>query len=73
MLIQVVIDWARANKFKAVNILPAEQNVWYRRRPGDNKDLLDQNRRLYIRYDVTATRMGFKYNKRLELYVLSLR
>ena len=65
MLVQVVIDWAKAHRrFDVVGIVPGKQNDWYSK---------ERAPRLYLRYDVTAQRMGFKLDEEAKLYKLALR
>ena len=63
MLVQIVVDWARKECFDRVEILPAKQSRWTDKAPLE---------RLYVRYDVTAKRCGFRYDKNSETYMLSL-
>lgn len=65
MLVNIVIDWAKANGFKAVEIQRGKDNRWYAH--SENKDGFK------IRYDVTAERCGFGYDKKRKVHVLSLR
>lgn len=51
-LLKLLIDWAEQNSIPALYLLPAKMNRY--------RDLTkDINHRLYLRYDVTAKRMGF--------------
>ncbi|MBI4812698.1 hypothetical protein HY798_04695 [Candidatus Falkowbacteria bacterium] len=63
LLVKVVIEIARQLGFKTVEILPAEKNEW--------RDLISYSQ-LKLRYDVTAKRMGFKWNPQKRVYEFAL-
>lgn len=67
MLLQIVIDWARENGFEKVSVIRAEDSEWYR------KEDKERCNRMYLKYDVTARRMGFKYDEKRKVYSLSLK
>lgn len=59
MLLAVVIDWSRANGMRFVHVARAAVNRWYKTsRLGE-----EGQKRLHLRYDVTAERMGFQPSK----------
>lgn len=62
MLVQVVIEWARKAGLKHIHILPATQNDYY------SCDNPERAKTFHLRYDVTARRMGLKFNARDRLY-----
>ena len=66
MLLKIVIDWARENRFSHVKVIRA-QDCTYWSQENDEK-----NQRLYMKYDVTAKRMKFKYDEEQKVYVLDL-
>jgi len=66
MLLQIVIDWAKQNKLKKVRVIRSEDSGWYRE---SNKERCE---RMYMKYDVTARRMGFKFDESEQAYSLSL-
>ena len=55
MLVALVLDWAKAHRFKAVEIQPGEENGWC---------TLSKQKQFHMRYDVTAKRLGFVRNER---------
>lgn len=57
MLLQIVVDWARENKFMAVEVIRAEDSGWWR------KDNEKRRRILHMKYDVTPKRCGFKFDE----------
>ena len=59
MLVQITVDWARKNGFEKVFIQPSKKNHWYTDRREKN---------LYLKYNVTAKRCGFKYNKEKDIF-----
>lgn len=54
LLVALVAKWAQIRKAKEVRIKPAAHNIWRVAVPDE---------RLKLRYDVTAKRMGFKFDK----------
>lgn len=62
MLIVVVVDWAKQNRFKRVQIQRAKNNKYY----------LGREKEFHLRYDVTAKRSGFKLDNDKNEYVLNL-
>lgn len=66
MLIEIATDWARKNSFSKVMIQSAKKNCWY------NSSNEKRKKRLHLKYDVTAKRCGFKYNKTDEVFEKSL-
>ena len=67
MLLRLLIDWAKENGFSQVLIQPADQNEYF-----INGTDNDRNKRLKMRYDVTARRSGFKLDPNLNAYSLPL-
>ena len=65
MLLKICVDWARDNGFKTVYVIRAEDSAWYR---CDKK----RSENMFMRYDVTARRSGFKFNKEEKIYYFSL-
>ncbi len=76
MLYQLVIEIARRLNFKMVEILPAEQNDYYipstRLLKLRHTTIKDWRQSLKLRYDVTAKRMGFKWNTEKRVYEYAL-
>jgi len=60
MLLNIVIDWAKNAGFKKVKVIRAESSQWYRPHRAQN---------LFMKYDVTARRSGFKFDKKDQTYV----
>ena len=63
MLLSILIDWAKNAGFKIIRVIKAESNGWY-------NDYRAKS--LFMRYDVTARRSGFRFNKKDQAYVLTL-
>ncbi len=63
MLLQILIDWAKQKGFKRIDVIRSTASKWYNKGNAQN---------LYLKYDVTARRMGFVYDKKREVYSLSL-
>ena len=63
LLVKVVIEIAQRLEFKMVEILPAKKNEWLN---------LGNASQLKLRYDVTAKRIGFKWNPQKQVYEYSL-
>ncbi len=59
MMIKIVCQWARQHKIRNVYMISATESNWYND---------DRHNQMYMRYDVTAKRMGFKYNPLKKLY-----
>lgn len=66
MLYQLVVEIARRLNFKMVEILPAEENEYY------DPAYEARAERLKLRYNITAKRMGFKWNPKKEVYEFAL-
>lgn len=66
MLLQIVMDWARRNKFKKISVIRSIDSKWHRDYDKERRE------RMYLKYDVTARRMGFKYDVNKKLYFLYL-
>lgn len=52
ILVSVIEDYARLRSVAEVRIRPAKENGWHERNP----------EAFYLRYDVTAKRMGYRYD-----------
>lgn len=63
MLLKIVMDWAKNAGFKRVRVIQAKSSLWY-------TDYRAQS--LFMKYDVTARRSGFKFDKKDQTYVRSL-
>ena len=63
MLLTILMDWAKNAGFKTVKIIQAKSSHWYSSARHDS---------LFMKYDVTARRSGFKFNQADETYVRSL-
>lgn len=68
LLVKIIIEWAQKNKLPAVCISEASANPYYPRSYEDQQ----KGERLKMRYDVTASRLGFIRNKEAGLWVLHL-
>ena len=66
MLLQIVIDYAKQNKFKRIDVIRSVNHQDYF---SDNKK---RSQRMYMKYDITARRMGFKLNKRRRVHSFCL-
>ena len=67
MLVAIVVDWAKKNRFRLVKIQKAEDNEYYNKNSND-----DRRARLRMHYNVTAERSGFKLDKNNSVYILEL-
>lgn len=65
LLVQAVIDWGKNQGVKRFEIMKAEENYYWR---GND---IERQKRLFMHYDVTAKRMGFKLDG--NSYVLDLK
>lgn len=70
-LLAHVVGWARKNGFKEILVQPARLNKWCPGEPYSEQGKQEYDR-LKLRYDVTAKRMGFKFNKETGYYIKSL-
>lgn len=66
MLLQIVMDWAKQNGFKKVSVIRSVDSDWHR------KSAEERCKRMYMKYDVTARRMGFKFDESEQVYSLPL-
>ena len=66
MLLQITIDWAKQNKLKKISVIRSQDSGWYRE---SNEE---RCKRMYMKYDVTARRMGFKFDESEQVYSLPL-
>ena len=60
MLVNILADWAKQNGAKKMEIIKAQSNPWYNEHRAQS---------MYLKYDVTAKRCGFKFNADCERYV----
>lgn len=69
MLINIVMEWARANHFKIVKIIQAKDSMW-----ACNCKVPDCKRdnSMRLHYDVTAKRLGFKFDKVTSCYAMEI-
>ena len=67
LLVSAICQWASLNGFESVEIQPASQNRWY---PELDPD--DKKNKFHMRYDVTARRLGFKFNSDRKVFVKPL-
>ena len=63
MMLNIVIDWAKNAGFKSVRVIKAESSGWYREHRAKS---------LFMKYDVTARRSGFKFDEKDQTYVKAL-
>ena len=63
MLLNIAMDWAKNAGFKAVKIIRGESSGWY-------SPYLAQS--LFMKYDVTARRSGFKFDEENKTYFRNL-
>ena len=59
LLVRVVCEWARKNRIESVEMISCKKSRWYR-------DF--RHKQMFIRYDVTARRMGFKESDKEGIY-----
>lgn len=57
MLLHFLVGWAFENGFKEVRVQCAKKNKWYN--PNDK----ERCKRMYMRYDITPLRMGFRQSE----------
>ena len=63
MLVKMVMDWARNAGFQTVKIINSKSNGWYNQQRAES---------LFMKYDVTARRSGFKFDEKDQTYVKDL-
>ena len=63
MLLNIVMDWAKKAGFKTVRVIKAESSQWYREHRAES---------LFMKYDVTARRSGFKFDEKDQTYFRTL-
>ncbi len=69
-LLNSVVDWAQGVGLPRVLVVPSANNYWSNNNYGQGgKDL---GERLFLRYDVTARRCGFKQEEKNSPYLLEL-
>lgn len=64
LLVQLVRELAELNKVKRVEIISCTKSRWYKER---------RHQKMFMRYDVTARRMGFKKLAEEEVYSIDTR
>lgn len=62
LLVRIVTDWAYRNGYSTIKMIRAVQNPWYSSA---------NSQQMYLRYDVTARRSGFKFIPEEDIYVLN--
>jgi len=71
MIVIILLEWARCNGFETIGIKKACSNRWYKtEQQMETEDLSEErrewqrnlNKRLHIKYDVTAKKLKFKEN-----------
>lgn len=65
MLLKICVDWAKVNGFKTAYVIRAQDSGWYH---SEGK----RRENMFMRYDVTARRSGFKFDKKEKMYFLPL-
>lgn len=61
MLLRLVIDWAASQSFNKIEVIQSKNSSWY----------LDRRKEaMYLHYDVTAKRLGMKFDNDSQKYVL---
>lgn len=63
MLLKICIDWAKDNGFVGVCVIRSVDSKWYNEQRSNN---------MFMKYDVTARRSGFKFDSKSKKYVLRL-
>ena len=73
MLVSMLVGWSFQNSVNNVMILPAERNIYWDQgqRLRNGLTLEQHQHNLRMRYDVTAKRLGFKYEEKIQLWVKS--
>lgn len=66
MLVKIAADWAKNVGFKKIKIQEALKNSYYKEREPE------WNKRFIMRYNVTAKRLGFRFDAQEGAYVLKL-
>ena len=65
MLLKICVDWAKDNGFKNAYVIRAKNSSWYIAEG-------ERSKNMFMRYDVTARRSGFKFDKKKKMYFLPL-
>ena len=68
MLLSILTNWAKENRFTEVRVIQAKDQRWYIRYSQDK----DHTKRMFLHYDVTARRSGFYFKDKLGCYVTKL-
>ncbi|MBU6500421.1 MAG: hypothetical protein KGI72_01155 [Patescibacteria group bacterium] len=66
MLVAIVVDWSKSYGVRLIEIISSEQSPWYKLETGGVRE------RMYMHYDVTAKRSGFRLNEETGRYRLPL-
>jgi len=66
MLLEMAGDWAKRHRFTRIGVQPARNNTYWK----DTQP--ERNARLYLKYDVTARRSGFRFDEDSQAYVRDL-
>ena len=61
MLLAILTDWAKQNGFSQIRVIQAKDTEWYRNE--------DRKKRMFMHYDVTARRSGFRFDQTSGQYV----
>ncbi len=72
MLVKCAIEFSRDSGFKRVGIQRAEDNRWYNSDSVKGRAKKKLQERFKMRYNVTAERSGFEFNKDAGFYVYGL-
>ncbi len=72
ILLEAGIDYARETGFKQIHVQRAKNNKWFCKHESNSNES-ERNKRLEIRYDVTAKRRGFSLDEKLDAWVLNLK
>lgn len=67
MLLTIMTEWARANRFRRIDVIRADDSEWFA------KHDKARCKRMYLKYDVTARRLGFKFNPDCNRYTKMLK
>lgn len=63
MLLAILIDWAKKNKFRQIKVIRAKDQNWYQ---------THRAQQMFMHYDVTARRSGFSFDSESNQYVKTL-
>lgn len=71
-LLNSLVLWAKHAGYQKVFVSPAEKNKWYSNSGLNTRELTELQKRFKLRYDVTAKRLGFRYDAECGYYVKKL-